>query len=86
LKHTASARFWECFEALPVEVQALARRNFELLKTNPLHPSLQLKPVANGRFRSVRVGLYYRALGLPVPEGIHWFWIGTHSEYDTLVN
>jgi hypothetical protein len=33
---------------------------------------------------AVRVGLYYRA-GLPVPRGIHWFWIGTHGEYDMLI-
>jgi hypothetical protein len=37
LKHTASARFWRCFERLPAEVQS------------------------------------------------HWFWIGTHAEYDKLV-
>jgi hypothetical protein len=34
---------------------------------------------------SVRVGLHYRALGLPVNGGVHWFWIGSHAEYDKLV-
>jgi hypothetical protein len=29
--------------------------------------------------------LFYRALGLPVDGGVHWFWIGTHSEYDQLI-
>ena len=24
-------------------------------------------------------------LGLPVPGGVHWFWVGTHGEYDKLV-
>jgi hypothetical protein len=33
----------------------------------------------------VRVGLYYRALEIPVTGGVHWFWIGTHAEYDKLV-
>jgi hypothetical protein len=85
LKHTASNRFWRCFAALPPEIQALARRSYALLRNDPSHPSLQFKPVAGGRFHSVRVGLYYRALGVPVPGGVHWFWIGTHSEYDKLV-
>jgi hypothetical protein len=85
LKHTASKRFWQCFEALPAEIQALARRNYTLLRAEPTHPSLQFKTVGNGKFYSIRVGLYYRALGVPVRGGAHWFWIGTHAEYDKLV-
>lgn len=63
----------------------LARRNFILLEQNAAHPSLQFKTVGSGKYCSVRVGLYYRALGLPVPDGVHWFWIGTHGEYDKIV-
>jgi transposase len=85
LNHTASKRFWQCFEALPPEVQALARRNYVRLRADPSHPSLQFKSVGNGRFHSVRVGLYYRALGVSVADGVHWFWIGTHADYDKLV-
>ena len=44
-----------------------------------------IETVAHGRVYSARVGLYDRALGLPVPGGVHWFWIGTHGEYDKLV-
>ena len=85
MRHSASARFWQCFDALPAEVQALARKNDALLKADLSHPSLHFKAVGNGRFRSVRIGLYHRALGLPVHGGVHWFWIGTHSDYDKLV-
>jgi len=70
---------------LPSEIQKLARRNYALLKQNPVHPSLHFKPVLSGKFRSIRVGLHYRALGIPVPEGIQWFWVGTHTEYDRLL-
>jgi hypothetical protein len=83
--HTASARFWACYEALPAEVRALADKNFNLLKADPAHPSLQFKLLGGGRLYSVRVGLHYRALGLPRKQGVHWFWIGTHAEYDRLV-
>ena len=85
MRHLASSRFWECFDALPVEIQQLARRNYALLRQNPAHPSLQYRLIREGQFRSVRVGLHYRALGVPVPEGVQWFWIGTHAEYDRLI-
>lgn len=35
---------------------------------------------------SVRVGAHYRALGIEKPDGILWFWIGSHTEYDTLLS
>jgi hypothetical protein len=85
LKHTASARFWRCLDAFPAEVQDLARKNYALLKAEPSHPSLHFKSVGSGRFHSVRLGLYHRALGVSVQGGVHWFWIGTHAEYDKLV-
>jgi len=83
LKHHASPRFWRCYEALPDRVRTLAVKCFELLKADPAHPSLRFKRV--GRFRSVRVGLHYRALGVDVSDGVLWFWIGSHAEYDDLI-
>jgi hypothetical protein len=85
LKHTASARFWRCFDALPAEVQALARRNYRLLRVDPQHPSLQFKILGGGRVHSVRIGVHYRALGVPVEGGVHWSWIGSHADYDKLI-
>ena len=82
MRHLTTPDFWECFEQLPMHVQQLARKNYDLLKQNPAHPSLHFKPV--GRFRSVRVGLHHRALGVTVEEGVLWFWIGTHAEYDRI--
>ena len=84
MKHTASKRFWDCFESLPPETQELARRSFGLLRRNASHPSVRLKLLGGGRMYSARVGLHYRALGLPRSDGIHWFWIGSHAEYDRL--
>ena len=83
MKHLASPSFWESYEELPSAVQNVADKNFELLKADPKHPSLHLKKV--GKFWSVRVGKKYRALGIDVDEGILWFWIGIHSEYDKII-
>ena len=84
MKHLASPEFWACYHALPKSVQQLADKNFALLKRDTQHPSLHFKKI--DRFRSVRVGLVYRALGLEVADGILWFWIGSHADYDRLVS
>jgi hypothetical protein len=38
-----------------------------------------------GRFWSARVGDRHRALAIEAADGLVWFWIGTHAEYDKLV-
>jgi hypothetical protein len=83
LNHYAATSFWRCYDALPAAIRELADKQFELLKANPRHPSLHYKIV--GRFRSVRVGQHYRVLGIDVDDGVLWWWIGTHAEYDRLV-
>jgi hypothetical protein len=81
--HFASPSFWTAYHALPISVQKNADKNFELLKANPKHPSLHLKKV--GRYRSARIGIHYRALAVDAEDGLLWFWIGSHTEYDRLI-
>ena len=81
--HYAAPSFWQCYDALPGAVRALADKQFQLLKTDPRHPSLHFKRI--GRFHSVRVGAHYRALAVDAADGVLWFWLGTHAEYDRVV-
>jgi hypothetical protein len=83
LKHHASRKFWGLYRDLPAEVRAVADKNYALLKADSRHPSLHFKKV--GSLWSVRVGDQHRALAHEVPDGLNWFWIGTHSAYDKLV-
>ena len=83
MRHFASPSFWELYDKLPSAIQKVADKNFELLKADPKHPSLHLKKA--GRYWSVRAGRKYRAVGVDVEEGILWFWIGIHSEYDKII-
>lgn len=83
MKHYASRRFWALYQDLPEDVRRLADKNYKLLKANPAHPSLRFKRI--GPVWSARVGRGYRVLGHDVPDGIQWFWIGSHAEYDKLV-
>jgi len=45
--HRTTGRSWKSFAGLPEAVQEVARKNFELLKKNPSHPSLRFKKVGN---------------------------------------
>jgi hypothetical protein len=84
MTHLADVSFWVCYRKLPLSIQQLADKNFDLLKIDPTHSSLFLKKVKE--FWSVRVGIKYRALGIEAEKGvIVWFWIGSHAEYDRLI-
>jgi hypothetical protein len=69
---------------LPIEIRKLADKNFQLLKNDAAHPSLQFKKV--GKLWSARVGSDYRALATRIEGGFLWVWIGTHVEYDRLIS
>ena len=84
MNHYTRKSFWDAYALLPVEIQTLADKNYALLKENPKHPSLHFKQI--GQLWSVRIGIGYRALGLDSEVGVVWFWIGTHTEYDSLLN
>lgn len=81
--HRTTARFWASFARIPEPVQKVARENFELLKTNPNHPSLHFKRI--GKFWSARVGLNYRALAVEDGPDFVRVWIGPHDEYERLI-
>jgi len=48
LSHYAAPSFWRCYEALPEPVRTLADKQFQLLKTDPRHPSLPLADECGG--------------------------------------
>ena len=83
MNHFTDSKFWKAYALLPPEIQALADKNYALLRDNATHPALELKRI--GDLWSVRVGLHYRALGLDDETGIVWFWIGSHAEYDQIL-
>ncbi|MFL6934500.1 MAG: hypothetical protein ACJ8EJ_07610 [Xanthobacteraceae bacterium] len=83
MRHFASPAFWEAYQKLPEQTRRLADKNYALLKENPRHPSLHLKKI--GRFWSGRIGLRHRALATEVDDGLLWFWIGSHADYDALI-
>jgi len=83
VNHFASPQFWDCYNRLPIGVRQLADKSYLLMKQDPQHPSISLKKV--GQYYTARVGLHYRALAVETPDGLIWFWIGSHAEYDRII-
>ena len=81
-----TASFRKAFANLPDQVRVTARKNFQLWKDNPFHPSLEFKKAHTRRpIYSVRVGIGWRALGIVEDDRIAWFWIGSHNDYNNLL-
>ena len=85
MRHFKDPRFKPHYDALPIRVQDLADKSFARLKQDPKHPSLHFERVT-GELWSVRVGRSYRTLAIEGKDGFQWFWIGSHADYDRLVN
>ena len=83
MRHRADSDFWSAYDALPERSRAQADKAFQLLKQNPQHPSLHFKKV--GTKWSARVGRKHRALAIETDDGLLWFWIGSHADYDRLI-
>jgi plasmid maintenance system killer protein len=56
------ALFWDCFHALPGDIQRLAREKYQLWEQNCFRPSLHFKPLKDEVW-SVRINQNYRAFG-----------------------
>ncbi len=85
MKAKATPKFWKLYERLPRSVQQLARKAYQIWKTNPRHPSLHFKQVGEEAIYSVRVSGEYRVLGLREGNTLIWFWIGNHDDYERLL-
>jgi hypothetical protein len=83
----ATHRFWNLFYALPANVQALAVKSYRLWQRDPHHPSLHFRRLQGSADRfTVRIADHYRVLGTLIADKMTWVWIGTHADYDRLVD
>ncbi len=87
MKSELTIEFIQHFAELPERVKKTARKNYQLWKQNPSHPSLEFKKLKTKQsIYSVRAGIGWRAVGvMKDSETIIWFWIGSHSNYDKLL-
>jgi hypothetical protein len=86
LKNRRTRSFREDFDRLPKSVQRKARDSFRRFQENPNHRGLAFKQIfADESIFSVRIGIHYRALARRRGDVLNWFWIGSHAEYDQLL-
>lgn len=75
--------FLTLYRLMEESVRHQARQAYKLFELDPHHPSLRFRRVHPTRpIYSARVGIDYRVVGVREGDDIHWFWIGSHSEYD----
>jgi hypothetical protein len=87
VKSRTTKQFRAAFEVLPEQIKRQARSAYRLFQQDPRHPSLSFKPIEGfENLYSVRINLQYRALGTMRDDGIVWFWIGSHGDYDKLLS
>ena len=82
----ATEKFRKLFSALPLDIQKQARVAYSQFRSNPYHPSLQFKRIHSSKpIYSARINIDYRTVGILEESEIVWFWIGSHREYEKLL-
>jgi hypothetical protein len=80
-------RFRDALAKLPKDIQRQAQESYKLFSQDPNHPSLRSKNVHTTEpIYSARINIDYRAVGIVDGEAIIWFWVGSHAEYDKLLD
>ena len=80
-------RFRDLLAALPEAVRTQAGAAYHQFLADPSYPGLRFKQVHTPPpTNSVRVGLGYRAVGVLSGGTVTWFWIGSHADYDKLLD
>ncbi len=87
MKSRTTLQFRQLFAHLPIQVQKQARKAYRQFKQNPNYSSLRFKkvhPILS--IYSARINKDYRAVGQLEEDTVIWFWIGSHTEYEMLLD
>ena len=85
MKSFTTPEFWKTYTALPPDIKQKARKAYRIWQNNQAHPSIRFKKVGRNLW-SARITRDYRALAIKKGEDYYWIWIGTHDDYDALLN
>jgi hypothetical protein len=83
LNHFANHDYWFHYRRLPPEIRAIADEKFKLLKADT---SSSFATVEKGRSSLVcSCDAFVSRVGKDRKDGLVWFWIGGHAEYERLI-
>ena len=85
MKSRRTPQFKSLYARLPDDVQHDADEAYRQFVADNNHPGLNFKHLF-GPLYSARVGRSHRALAGREGDTWVWFWIGTHGEYDKLLD
>jgi hypothetical protein len=87
VKSRTTTQFREMFADLPDSIQKQTRKAYRQFKQDPSYPSLRFKKVhPKLPIYSARINRDYRAVGQLEDDTVIWFWVGSHTEYDLLLD
>lgn len=87
MKSRTTTEFRKLFADLPKPVQEKTRKAYRQFKKDPNYPSLRFKKVhPNLPIYSARISRDYRAVGQIDEDTVIWFWVGSHAEYNLLLD
>lgn len=73
--------------ALPRDVRRQAKLAFQQFMADSSHPGLHFKKLPpHADIWSVRISASYRAMGKRRGEEIVWFFVGSHADYDKVLD
>ncbi len=86
MKSRTTIEFRRLFADLPAAVQQQTRVAYRQFKEDSSYPSLRFKKAhPELPIYSARISKNYRAVGLLDGDTVIWFWVGSHTEYDRLL-
>jgi mRNA-degrading endonuclease RelE of RelBE toxin-antitoxin system len=87
VKSQTTIQFRKQFSALPKQIQEQTRKAYRQFQDDSSHPSLRFKKIHSQLpIYSARINKDYRVVGQLEKDTIIWFWIGSHAEYNLLLN
>ncbi len=87
MKSLTTTEFRKLFAELPKTIQQQTRKAYRQFKQNPNYPSLRFKKVHSTLpIYSARINRDYRAVGQLEEDTAIWFWVGSHAEYNLLLD
>jgi len=88
MRSIRTSRFKALYENLPESVQREADEAYRRFAENPDHPGLNFERIKGTKapLYPARVGRRHRSLAGRDGDVWVWFWIGSHSEYDKLLD
>jgi hypothetical protein len=87
VRSITTPQFRQMFVDLPAQIQNRTRKAYQLFLQDPNYPRLRFKKVhPKLPIYSVPINKDYRAVGQLDEDKIVWFWVGSHAEYDLLLD